>query len=59
MTQTTTQKLKKRLKREGLFDYTEKRGGQHVEISTLTQRTKSKQEFIKAKERKHRHRQYE
>lgn len=59
MAQTTTQKLQKRLKREGRFDFTQMRGGQSVEISTLTQRTKNKSELVKAKERKHKKRLYE
>lgn len=59
MAQTLTQKTKKRLKREGRFDFTQMRGGQDVEISTLTQRTKSKKQFIESKERKHKQRQFE
>lgn len=59
MAQTTTQKLQKRLKREGRFDYTQLRGGQDVEISMLTQRTKSKKQFLESKERKHKKRMYE
>lgn len=59
MAQTMTQKLQKRLKREGRFDFTQMRGGQSVEISTLTQRTKSKREFIEAKERKHKQHAYD
>lgn len=59
MAQTTTQKLQKRLKREGRFDFTQMRGGQDVNISTLTQRTKSKKQFVESKERKHKQRQYE
>lgn len=59
MAQTMTKKMQKRLKREGSFDFTQMRGGQAVEISILTKRTKSKKEFLQSKERKHRQRQYE
>ena len=59
MAQTTTQKLQKRLKREGRFDYTQMRGGTDIAISTLTQRTKSKKQCVEAKERKHKQRLYE
>lgn len=59
MAQTTTQKLRKRLGREGRFDFTQKRGGQDVQISTLTQCTKNKRQSLDSSQRKHKHRMYE
>jgi hypothetical protein len=59
MAQTTTQKLKKRFEREGLFDFTQRRGGQAVAISTLTQRTKNKVQKRESSQRKHKSRMYE
>ncbi|WP_442638142.1 hypothetical protein [Rossellomorea marisflavi] len=53
MAQTKAKKLQKRLLREGRYDVTNRRGGQAVEISTLTRRTKSKTETLEAKRRKY------
>lgn len=54
MAQTKSQKLRKRLAREGRYDITQKRGGQDTQISTVTRRTKTKQETLESKMRKHR-----
>ena len=54
MGMTLTQKLKKRAVREGQYDFTARRGGSHIEISTLTKRTKTKQEKIEKETKKHR-----
>jgi len=54
MAQTKTQKLRKRLAREGRYDITQKRGGQETQISTMTRRTKTKQESLNSKLKKYR-----
>lgn len=54
MAQTQAQKLRKRLAREGRYDVTQKRGGQDTQISTMTRRTKTKQDAITSSLKKHR-----
>lgn len=56
MAQTTTQKRQKRFIREGKFDFTQHRGGQGVEISLLTKRTKDKRQAVESRRRKHKKR---
>lgn len=53
MAQTKAKKLQKRLLREGRYDVTSRRGGQAIEISTLTKRTKSKQDALESNRRKY------
>lgn len=53
MAKTRTQKLRKRLEREGRYDVTLKRRGREIAISTLTKRTKTKRELLEAKSKKH------
>lgn len=53
MAQTKTKKLQKMLEREGRYDVTNKRGGQGVCISTITRRTKTKQEALESARKKY------
>lgn len=53
MAQTKAQKLRKRLAREGRYDITQRRGGQDVQISTMTRRTKTKSEHLEAQRKKY------
>lgn len=53
MGQTKTQKLRKKLGREGKYDVTLKRRGREIAISTLTKRTKTKSELLEKNHKKY------